>query len=259
MRLGLLTSLLLLSLVWGCSTPPLPAPIRLEERIRQDNAVGQKLAGEIEPRLRLKNDVEVSVYLRRLAVRIAERSDELKDSPLGVLFVSAPGQWRNFAIPGNRIYLSVELMRQLEFENEAAAAIAMELGHLISRDLVIRLERLSDTSRADSSLRGEAISGDDGVPQFFGPGGALNFSADENIRATETGINIMYQAGIDPRGMVRLLSRYMDHIQYSPYDKQMLEKLLETSRQSIASFAPLRNPIVSSDSYEEIKKRIMKL
>src|SRR4051794_988094 len=92
----------------ACSSPPPVREVTEQERIAQEHSLGKLLAETFEPHLVLKKDVEVSVYLRRVAEGMASKSDELKNTPLGVLTIeNHQGRWRSFGFPGNRIYLSV--------------------------------------------------------------------------------------------------------------------------------------------------------
>src|SRR4051812_42821064 len=101
MRRRLLFSAIALSacIVTSCATPP-PRPVLTpEEQVRQDVTTGLTLAQEFESRVQLKKDIEVSVYLRKLAQALADPTPELSRAPLGVLLLQDAGErWRTYAL-----------------------------------------------------------------------------------------------------------------------------------------------------------------
>jgi predicted Zn-dependent protease len=236
----------------GCATTPAPVVLTPEEQVRQDVNTGLSLAQEFESRIPLKQDIEVSVYLRKLAQALADASPELSHAPLGVLLIDrgVGARWQSYALPGNRVYLPVSLLRQLQFENEIAAAIALELGHLLGRDALRRLAQLREAPETTSTVS---------LNQTFGENGIFAFSEEERSRAAERAVDILYRAGFDPRGLVGLLARYQERPELSPVDEGTLERLQEKTRQAIATRAPLRNPVVRSPAFIRIQKRIEKL
>jgi predicted Zn-dependent protease len=245
-----LAAVILMTLA-GCATPP-PAPLLTpEEQIRQDLNTGVSLAQDFESRVSLKRDVEVAVYLRQLAQALADPTPELARSPLGVFLIrEGKGKWRTYSLPGNRIYLPVELLRELGFENEIAALIAVEFGHLLGRDSVRRLAELRDP-RENAPAPAPA--------RIFGENGIFAFTEAERIAAAERAVDILYRAGYDPRGLVSVWQKYRAHPDRSPLDAGTLGKLQEATRRAIATRAPLRNPVVRSAAFITIQKRIRRL
>jgi predicted Zn-dependent protease len=257
-----LTSLLML----GCSTTPPPRALRWDEQLRQDSRVGSLLVSRLESQLSLREDVEISVYFRRIAEHLSESTAELKASPVGVFVLrDTRGSWRNYSLPGNRVYLSAGLVRQLDFENELAGVIAFELAHIVNRHVI---RRLADT-QGDSL--GEALLASDGTRaeeasqsplnrvELIGPAGMLTFSQEDLLKSAEVAVGILYRAGYDVRGLNALWARYRTAGNRSPYDPLTLERLADRTRQTIALFPPLRNPIVRSEEFLKIKERIRKL
>ncbi len=263
---GAACSLGILGIFASCATPPAPKEFTLEERMREDNRIGDEIAADFESRLNVKRDVEVSVYLRKVAQRLAEVSPELAGAPLGVfLLPDQGGVWKNYGLPGNRIYLSVSVLKGIDFENELAAVIAYELAQIANRLVLTRIQKEGDL-RLDGKTSGPV----DGVPamvsgrlrsslDYFGESGIFSFTDEDRLKAAETAVTIMYRAGYDPRGMVSLWGRLKGFGKHSPYDLEMLEKLTEKSREAIAYFAPLRNPVVRSDAFLSMKRRIERL
>src|SRR5206468_4279479 len=112
----------------------------------------------------------------------------LADAPTDVLLVEDRGQrWKNYGLPTSRLYLSASLIRSIDYENELAAVLAFELGHLTKRHA---LKRLSDKPQQQPGV------------EYFGPNGIFAFNEEQQLEAAAEAVNIMYRAGYDPRGLV---------------------------------------------------------
>lgn len=249
-----LGSYLVLLVLAGCATPP-PAPVvTAEEKARADISLGHRFAEELQARFKMRTDVEVNVYLRGLAQKLADSTPDLRKSPVGVFVIEdRDAIWKNYALPGNRLYLSLGLIKKLEFENELAAVMAIEFAHVLNRDALNRIEMI-----AQQGVQPVSELSPNNVP-FFGPGGLFAFSDESRVAAAEQAVDILYAAGVDPRGVVSLLADYRANPKVSPYDPALIRRLTEAARQAIAELAPLRNPLVKSDAFLSIQKRIKRL
>lgn len=254
-----------LALLQGCASGPPPKRVSVEEQIRQDVAVGSQMAETFETKLRIKKDPEVSVYLRGLGQKLTGQVPELKAAPLGVLVVEdRGGKWFDYSLPGNRVYLSVGWLKGTEFENEVAAAIAVELAHIVKRHAVIRLTHDPEIARLEGSVIESVMpvaapdSGRVNV-DFFGPKGIFAFTQENRLDATEMAVDILYKAGFDPRGLIAFWSNHLAHPESSPFDSDLIQRLIERARAEIAERSPLRNPIVRSKEFLAVKKRIGRL
>lgn len=231
-------------LLAGCAS----APVKVDtpaEILRRDAVEAAQLAPRVEARAAFRRDPAVTDYLRELAMRLAETSPLLRGTTVETRLVSDPeGRWRNYALPGTVIYVSVESLRAVQYENELAAALAIELGHVLRRTVMNRLA--SDAGSSES------------LP-LFSPGGIFAYSPEELSLAVESGLELLYQAGYDPRGMITLLNRYESQLDRSPYPGQTAAALVEKSRRIIALQAPLRNPIIRSERFRAVFKRMQRL
>ena len=155
MKTGLIFSKLAMSLsgliflVVGCASPSPIQVVSPEEIQRRDQAVGLEIAQQFESGLSFVRNQAVSIYLRTLATNLLESTPELRGSPVGIwLLQGRQGRrrekWRSYALPGNRIYLSVELLREIEFENEIAAEIAIQFSHLVEKHALERFLKLQE-------------------------------------------------------------------------------------------------------------------
>lgn len=225
----------------SCATPP-PAPLSPSEQLRRDGRAGLEIAEKFEALAEFRNDPSVVAYLNDLGKTLAESDPDLKEFEIRVRLVSrvsgAEKAWRNHAVPGARIYLSTQLLRTLNFENELAAALAFELGHIRARTLIRRFPESTG---------------------LFGFGSVFDFTEADHLAALEPAMEMLYRSGFDPRGMVSLLSRFQRDPGRSPFPQTQVSILLENARRIIALHVPLRNPIVRSERFLAIYQRIQKL
>lgn len=274
------------TLILACATaPPASAPITPAERIQRDQALGTEIARQFDAQLKFKQDKDVLSYLNGLARALSDATPELRSSAVEVLLVQDVAVWRDFGLPGHRIYLSSSLLRRLGFENQIAAAMAFELAHILRRHALLRVQEevlrarkrdatgtraipIAATGAAGSfsadypSVAGlvpSATGAAERPIEYIGPHGVFDFPDDFHFDAAEAAVDILYKAGFDPRGLVSLWEIYGAAPERSPYGKDLLAKLTQRTRRVIALHAPLRNPIVRSPSFLTIQKRIRKL
>ncbi|OFZ20190.1 MAG: hypothetical protein A2X94_09815 [Bdellovibrionales bacterium GWB1_55_8] len=231
----------------GCAAAPV-APPSPAEQARAELQLGTELEQRLESQLRIVRDPEITIYLRGVAEKLLKARSS-GDPAFGVLVIKQEqGPWRNLGIPGNRIYLSAGLLKTIEYENELAAALAMEIAHISRKHL---MRRIQESMTSDVTLSTGLNNLD-----FFSPGGAFIFTEADHLGAIEDAFDILYRAGFDPRGLSSLISIYQKNSTRSPYESSTTEKLLAASRKVIARTAPLRNPILRTPEFREFQKRM---
>jgi predicted Zn-dependent protease len=236
-----------------------------EEILLRDQAVGSEIAQKFESRLKFKQSPAVSIYLRKLATTLMEATPELRGSSVGIWIIhSKNGKWNNYALPGNRIYLSSDLLRGLDFENEIAAEIAVQLSHLVEKHALERFLNLALIDEKSASFNESTLGS--GSPwrfssavDYFGINGVFAFSQEALISTAKKAVRILYGAGFDPRGLISLFERFKNNSKHSPYEMSTINKIIEQARYEIALQAPLRNPIVRSLDFMKIQERIQHL
>lgn len=228
----------------SCASTPPAKPKSSPEQIQQDNHLGEGLAGRLEPHLEIREiDSSVSAFLNEMAQNLVNQSKYFADSSVQVFAISQSGSssWKNYAIPGIRIYVSVKALRKIRYENQLAALFSVQLAHIWNRHLLTRLEEESyQASRSDIKKM-------------------LRFSPLENQTSIEAGVNIMYLSGYDPRGMLNYWRLYQKESGNTPYSAEELQLYIQKTRQAIRSLSPLLNPIVKSEKFIQIQESLKKL
>ncbi len=241
-----------------CSGLTVTQPLKKEDLVQRDNYQGLEFVPKLEKQLKIKQDIEVSVYLKKLADTLVSSTPELLKTPIGViLFQEKNHVWKNYSLPGNRVYLSLDLIKHLEFESELASAIAFELAHILNRHSIVLYEK--NKKNLEENENGEFLDAQNKSIDFFSPHGIFAFSEENLLVSTEVCIGVLYRSGFDPRGIGEFWKKHLTNLKYSPYDNDTLNKLIEHSRQNIALYTPLRNPVVRSHKFISIQKKIQKL
>lgn len=232
----------LVATLLACSTPEVRPPSPLEIA-RKDNALGQKLLERWEFPLRLHRDIDMEVFLRTLAAKLQQASPMIREFPLAVSVIHEEASLdRNYAFPGVHLFLSQAQLKMIEFENELAALIALELSRVEQRQLLLRLER---DSPEDPSLIRRADWRD-----------LFDFEESEDLQATAGAVQILYRAGYDVRGVASYWEKVLPLAEAAGYSKSRIDLLREYAYQQIALLPPLRNPIVRTEAFDRFRKRV---
>ena len=246
--------------VSACTTPRPPKKVSVSERVQFDRAIGYELAQQFEPEIKFKKVPEITAFLRKIGQSLADATADLHLPSVDVdVFVDEEGKYTAYGLPGGKLYVSTAFLKTAEFENEVAAILAIQLGHLQKEHA---LEYLRKNYPAMVSLDSVAPGKNTGEPvqiNYLGAGGLFDFTEKQRTEAIEAGVNILYAAGYDPRGLVTVYQRLVENPGRSPYPSRTVDKLLETTRSVIALHSPLRNPIVRTQAFVAMRKRFQKL
>ena len=122
-----------------------------------------------------------------------------------------------FAIPGGFIYLHTGLVAKLGNDDEIACVVGHELGHIVARDSVSRLQSAMlysiPTSILFGSGRAEALR--KAADAAFNLS-LLKYSRQQELRADTLGVVYARKAGYDPQGMVRVLRKLQEEAKTTP-------------------------------------------
>jgi predicted Zn-dependent protease len=247
----------------SCAQPQVVPQITVEEEIQRDRSLGREIAQKFDTYFIFKRDSAVIPYLEKLTQKLMDSTPELRGASKVSLIQNQKGKWKSFGLPGVRIYLPLTLLRDLHFENELASTVAIQLGHILNHHVVNQLEKKIKSESPEMEGKGKLLPIEQSDylnrQDYLGSAGIFGFSEEQNIQAVRTSVGVLYRAGYDPRGLLSLLKKFEKNPSHSPYEMGTIVKLMESARREIALFAPLRNPIVRSQSFILIQKRIQQL
>jgi predicted Zn-dependent protease len=240
----------------ACISAP-PKKVTALEQAQEENTVGGALAKPFEAKIRYKTDPVVNRYLSLLAEMISSASGDVRLNGVGIAIIQdINGQWRNYSLPGRKIYISVGMLKQLKYDNEVAALIALEFGNIVQRHALNHLKKqfpnqVSGTG-TPSNIQPAQVD-------YFGENGLFSFDVEEFKLSVSAAIDLLYRSGFDNRGLLHVWSVLEENPEHSPFPEKVLEELSGYTRDILSKYAPLRNPVVSTQSFSIIRKRIQNL
>ena len=197
--------------------PPAPQLSREPNIFTEEQEVdlGDAIAEQIQRDFRVIDDDEVTGHLRRIGERVVKH---LPPTKLRFHFFLVDLSEANaFVLPGGRIYVSRKMVAFAQSEDELAAVIAHEIGHLVARQQSVNMtRRLKEalgvtqvTDRRDIfdkyNLLVENIAR---KPEVFRRGD--NHEGKDQIEADQIGLFALAASGYDPQVWPRLFDRLVE-------------------------------------------------
>lgn len=181
----------------------------------QERRLGESIMREIRADRSFYDDAEATDYINSLGTRLVTRGSETRQD--FEFFLIRDPQINAFALPGGFIGFNTGLILAAQSESEVAGVMAHEIAHVTQRHIARMIAQQKQgqiaslaalavailASRASSDLASAAIAfGQAGVIQS-----QLNFTRDNEREADRVGLQILDNAGFDPRGMVVFFER----------------------------------------------------
>lgn len=175
---------------------------------RQEQQIGDEMAGEINTQLPLIRDPLLNVYLSRLGDNLAEVSGRSK---LEYRFYLVNSEMVNaFALPGGHIYITRGLIERTRSGAELAGVLAHEIGHVAERHGVEKLQRHLRTGSLVSTLYTLILGGEPSIlrqnpTRLAGILWSAQHSREDEQEADRLAVKYLVRAGFDPAAIVSLL------------------------------------------------------
>lgn len=176
-------------------------------------------------------------------------------------YIVKDNQVNAFALPGGNVVVFTGLLKKADSPEEVAGVLSHELQHVYKRHGLKRLVKSFGLQALGTIFLGD-ISG--AINQAGIQLTALKFDRDEEREADKLGMDLMYESGINPKGMISFFKKLKETEKFSsslisflsthPDTDERIENLqkLYDSRYRIN----YKEPKKFSFSYEDIKKEI---
>jgi len=215
---------LLLVMLAGCvTTGPKGKKSLILISTGEEVAIGKQVAADVESKERVLSDPTVQSYVNKVGqnlVKVCDRRD------LNYTFkVLDSDEINAFACPGGFIYIYKGLMRTMDNEAQLAGVLGHEIGHVVARHSVKKLQQIYGVSLLIQVALGDKS---ETVQQLVGGAAGvilLGYGRDNEFEADEYGTLYEGKAGHNPQGMSQLLGKFKALEQNPP---NSLEKLLST-------------------------------
>jgi predicted Zn-dependent protease len=172
-------------------------------------ALGRRFATQLEKEETIVSNVLINHYLEQMVAGLAAKSQR-PELPYSVKLINSHVP-NAVSLPGGFLYVNRGLIELITSENELAAALAHEIGHVVGRHVV---NKLLMTFAAKTLLKPvlDNLDKSNGVVEriFLQLGGAvamlamLHFSRNDEAQADMLGFYELLRAGWDPHGFLAL-------------------------------------------------------
>lgn len=233
---------------------------------REEIALGQQYAAEINRQLPIVQDAVVNRYINLVGDRIARQGERGLDYTFYVVNTDAVNA---FALPGGFIYVNRGLVEQTDNLAELAGVLAHEIGHVERRHSVEQIERMQRANLGLSLayiLLGRPPGGVERAAIEVGGGLVFaRFSREAENEADEVGVQLLVRSGIDPNGLVTFFKELLEERRRQPSILEqwfsthpLTEDRIAATREMIRRIPPnqLRGLTVNTPQYEEMKARL---
>ncbi len=173
---------------------------------RQEVAIGESLVEDIESKNKVTQDSTLADYINQVGQKIASGSDR-RDVEYHFKVLESE-EINAFACPGGFIYIYAGLLRIMDNEAQLAGVLAHEIGHVVARHSVKRLQQvlglqvlLSLALGESSELAQKALATGMGVI-------LQGYSRQNEFEADYNGAYYMTKAGYNPEGMIQLFGKF---------------------------------------------------
>jgi len=181
----------------------------------QERRLGESIMREIRADRSYYDDAEATDYISGLGNRLVSRSVESRQD--FDFFLIHDSQINAFALPGGFIGVNTGLLLAAQAESELASVMSHEIAHVTQRHIARMIAQqkqgaiTSLATLAAALLLSRVSATATEAALAFGTASSiqnqLNFTRDNEREADRVGLQVLEQAGFDPRGMASFFER----------------------------------------------------
>ncbi|MEX0738314.1 MAG: M48 family metalloprotease [Pseudohongiella sp.] len=175
--------------------------------------IGHEEHEKVLASMRVVEDQRLNDYVNEVGQRVAQGSHR-SDLDYTFTVIDSP-EINAFALPGGFVYINRGLMLYLKTEDELAAVLAHEVGHITARHAIQQQAR-GRLGSAAATVGGvvAAVATGSGyigselaqIGSIWAAAGVSGFGRDNELEADSLGAEYLYNAGYNPRAMIDVLS-----------------------------------------------------
>lgn len=180
----------------------------LQLTAEQEIALGLKLAPQMAAQFGGMSSGALRERVRQVGERVVARSSAAKTPYKYSFHLLADRRTVNaFALPGGQIFITEALLGLLGNENELAAVLGHEIGHVLARHSAEHLAKQQLTQ----TLLGAVVIGSGAdyntaqIAQLVGSLVNMKHGRDDEHEADMLGLRLVAEAGYDPRAMITVM------------------------------------------------------
>jgi len=208
-----------------------------------EKIIGRQVAALFESQLGRERSPTLNRWIRRLGEDLA-RASPRQDIRYTFVILNT-GEANAYASPGAHLFITRGLLDAVESEDELAAIIAHEVGHVARRHAMRQIETQVLMGIGIGAIRGKNRDAPVLVARILNALTSLHMSRRSEAEADRDGFEIAYRAGYNPAAMLSFFER----IARGRRTESKLERLFATHPEPSARIAQARrNPWVVLDS-----------
>jgi len=230
---------------------------------QEEVSIGQSLVKDVESQSKVTDDLVLAEYVNRVGQKIASLSDRT-DLQYHFKVLESP-EINAFACPGGFIYVYSGLLKTMDNEAQLSGVLGHEIGHIVARHSVKRLQQVLGLQVLLSIALGESS---EVTQKAIGAGLTVimqGYSRQNEFEADYDGTLYMTKAGYDPEGMVELFGKFKEMEKGSKTSS--LDQLLASHPPTVDRIAKVEEEIKSfnlagkqlafgKEDYQSIKSRL---
>lgn len=179
----------------------------------REQEIGREEHEKVMSSMRVLQDEEITAYVTEVGQRLVDASHR-SDLDFTFTVIDSP-EINAFALPGGYIYINRGLLAYLKSEDELAAVLAHEIGHVTARHAVQQHARGNLGSTAASIggfvaavATGSAYVGSElaQLGSMWTQAGVSGFGREHELEADSLSARYLREAGYDPSAVIDVLS-----------------------------------------------------
>jgi len=231
-RISTCFTILFFMLAGACTSTPETLREKGIERISQlPPAARTKIQISLKKNFDVAPTPEIHRYLSQIALRLLKPLKKNLSPKIQMVTARDQETQKIWVIPPEMGFIDQRILKSMEFENEIAALIAFNWER--TQDIGFERRFITELDEISPDFRKIYI-----------------FTENEDLKAVEGAVDLLYNAGYDPRGLISVFSRK------TSVDKDRAPILQEKARRTIAFYKPLINPTVRSQEFYQIRKKL---
>lgn len=175
----------------------------------QEVALGRQLAPQMAAQFGgVSGDQAAAERVKKVGAEVVARSTAAKTPYQFNFHLLADRRTVNaFALPGGQVFITEALLSRLKNDDELAAVLGHEVGHVLARHSAEHLAKQQLTQ----TMVGAVVIGSGGgydtaqLAQMVGGLVTMKHSRDDELEADSLGLRLMNEAGHDPRAMIGVM------------------------------------------------------
>ncbi|PIP19413.1 MAG: septum formation protein Maf [Candidatus Omnitrophica bacterium CG23_combo_of_CG06-09_8_20_14_all_41_10] len=172
-------------------------------------AMGQAIAKEVEKEYKQVGDPLIQKRVEDIGKKIAAVSDR-KEIDYHFMVLD-DDEVNAFSLPGGYVYVNKGLVDKVESDDELAAVLGHEIGHIVARHSIKKLQALQGYSILRLLVAVAPSSGEIGnAADIAFAELLLGYSREDELLADQLGARYIKLAGYDPHGMITFLKKLQE-------------------------------------------------